>query len=129
MAGSTAGDEQHGHSSCCPEEVMVCDGWPEMEGRLVVTRAALTGRPLLCHPLSWTGTSSPWVVLGLAPLPAAHHSACRGSAGFIYITAAGFRCCHSYIDKQAQYLKSCYASTAYAPGKTIYIYIYIFKIL
>lgn len=66
MTGSAAGDEQHGCSNLCPGEVMVCDGWHDVEGRLVVTEAALRVVPpfvtlcpgLGCLPpgLCWPGS-------------------------------------------------------------------------
>lgn len=62
--------------------------------------------------------SSPGLCWPLSPLPLWRS---QGSASLIYVTAAVFRCCHSHIRWKTWYLKSCYTSTAYAGGKTIYI--------
>lgn len=108
---NVTGDKQQACSSLCPGEVTVSVGRGGDQG-------CLGGCPPLCPPLSRTLLSSPGLCWPLSPLPPWRW---QGSASLIYVTAAVFRCCHSHVRWKTWYLKSCYTSTAYAGGKTIYI--------
>lgn len=111
---SDTGDKLQARNSICPGMVTICEGWggqwwPGLPWGVSPTLS----------PSVQDSDVIPWAALPLSPLPP---WCSQGSASLIYVTAAVFRCCHSHIHWKTWYLKNCYTSTAYAGGKTIYIY-------